>query len=434
VVFERDKMLQGQTARMLYFDLYSTDANLGGMLPSDLDGSAPAAGTPNYFVEVDDDAWGYSPDQLQIWEFKTDWNNTPNTTFSKVQTLPVAAFDSDMCGGARNCIPQPGGTAVDAIADRLMYRLQYRNFGAHQTLVVNHTVDVDGANHAGVRWYELRKSGGPWAINQQSTFAPDSAHRWMGSIAMNGAGDMALGYSVSSASVYPSIRYTGRLAADPPGVMAQGEASLWAGSGYQTHSSGRWGDYSQMSVDPLDDCTFWYTAEYYASTAASGAPWQTRIGSFRFSNCDGGPTPTPTPTGAPTATPTPTAVPPTPTPTATPAASAMHVGDLDGAASNTTSTRWQARVTITVHDANHAPVASAVVSGAWSNGTTGTASCTTGASGQCTVTKSNLARARVASVTFTVNNVTKSGFTYQAGANHDPDSDSNGTVITVARP
>lgn len=438
VVFERDKMLQGQTARMVYFDLYSRDPNLGGMLPSDLDGPAPAAGTPNYFVEVDDDAWGYSPDQLQVWEFKTDWTTPANSTFTNVQNLGVTAFDSNMCGGARNCIPQPGGTKVDAIADRLMYRLQYRNFGSYQTMVVNHTIDVDNTDHAGVRWYELRKSGTSWAVNQQGTYAPDAAHRWMGSVAMNGVGDMALGFSTSSTSIYPSIRYTGRLAADPAGQMSQGEATLFAGTGYQTHSSGRWGDYSMMAVDPTDDCTFWYTTEYYAAGATS-AGWQTRIGSFKFSNCGVvAPTPTPTSTGvAPTATPTATAttVPPTATPTATPApGSTMHVGDLDGVGTNTSSTRWKADVTITVHDASHNPVSGVSVSGSWSAGATGTANCTTAANGTCTVSKTNLARNRVSSVTFTVNSLSKTGFTYQSSANHDPDGDSNGTTIKVNRP
>jgi PKD repeat protein len=163
-----------------------------------------------------------------------------------------------------------------------MYRLQYRNFGGHQSMVVNHTVDA-GSNHAGIRWYEMRDNGGGWGIHQQGTYAPDSDHRWMGSIAMNGAGDIAMGYSVSSNSTYPSIRFTGRLAEDTLGQMTQGEGEIIAGSGYQTHSSGRWGDYSMMSVDPVDDCTFWYTQEYYAVVGV--APWQTHIGSFKLAEC-----------------------------------------------------------------------------------------------------------------------------------------------------
>ena len=431
VVFERKKMLLGQTARMVYFDMYNTDANLGGMLPSDLDGPVPAAGTPNYFLQVDDNAWGYSPDQVQLWKFAVDWNNTANSKFTKVGTLPVTAFDSNMCAGSRNCIPQPGGTKVDAIADRAMYRLQYRNFGSYQTLAFNHTVDVDGADHAGVRWYELRNTAGTWSIYQQGTYSPDATHRWMGSVALNGKGEYALGYSASSTSVSPSVKFTGREPSDTLGQMTLGENTIVAGTGYQTHSSGRWGDYSQMSVDPVDDCTFWYTQEYYA-TPNSSAGWQTRIGSFKLPLCGGVPNPTPTPTDTPTPGPSTT---PTNTPTATNtpvAAVGMHVGDLDGVGTSTGGLRWKADVTITVHAADHTLLSSAQVSGSWSVG--GTSSCTTGQNGTCTVTFSNLAKNRNSSVTYTISNVTKSGYTYQKDSNHDVDNGTNGTTITVNRP
>lgn len=285
VAFERDKMLAGLTAQKVYFDLFGVDSNLGGMLPSDLDGATPPpAGAPNYFMQMDDDAWGYSPDQLQIWKFHVDWATPANSTFTLHTTLPTGAFDSNLCGYARNCIPQPGTTAkVDAIPDRLMYRLAYRNFGTHEALVMNHSVDASGADLAGVRWYEVRDPGGAPTIHQQGVVAPDSLHRWMGSLAMDGAGNIGLGYSVSSATVFPSIRYTGRLAADPLGTMPQGEAELIAGTGSQTSTSSRWGDYSMMAVDPVDDCTFWYTTEYYNVTSTSG--WRTRIGSFKFPGC-----------------------------------------------------------------------------------------------------------------------------------------------------
>lgn len=283
VAFERDQMLDGESARMVYFNLYNVDPNLGGMLPADLDGPVPPSGAPNPFAQVDDGSWGYtSQDQLQVWNFHVDWNNPSSSTFTFDRALHTAAFDANMCGYSRNCIPQPGGTDVDAISDRLMYRLQYRNFGDHQSLVVNHTVDV-GGDHAGIRWYELRDSGGGWGIRQQGTFAPDGDHRWMGSAAMNGSGDIALGYSVSSGITYPSIRFTGRLAGDTLGEMTQGEGTIVAGSGFQTHSAGRWGDYSMLAVDPVDDCTFWYTQEYYPSWG--NAPWHTRIGSFQLSDC-----------------------------------------------------------------------------------------------------------------------------------------------------
>jgi hypothetical protein len=179
--FERDKLLLGgdSAPRMVFFDLYPDDKTLGGMLPADLDGPPPPLGSPNPFVQMDDNAWGYAPDQLQVWNFSVNWASPSSSTFIFQEALSTASFDSNMCSDDPNCIPQPGGTKVDAISDRLMYRLQYRNFGDHQSLVVNHTVDT-GGDHAGVRWYEIRNTGVGWSIFQQGTWAPDSDHRWMG--------------------------------------------------------------------------------------------------------------------------------------------------------------------------------------------------------------------------------------------------------------
>lgn len=291
-VFERDKMLAGQPARQVYFDLYNVNQNFGGMLPADLDGPPPPAGTPDYFAEVDDSTWIGSQDALRIWEFHVDWTNTTNSTFgvsgNPNATLPVANFNP-LCLTTRSCIPQPGTTSgLDAVADRLMHRLQYRNFGSYATLVTNHTVDA-GNGRAGVRWYELRQSSGVWSIQQQGTYngdTSDTANRWMGSAAMDKNGDIAIGYSVSSSTIYPSIRYTGRLAGDPPNTLPQGEATLISGGGSQLDSRSRWGDYSMLGVDPTDDCTFWYTQEYYPSTSITG--WHTRIGSFAFPSCFAG--------------------------------------------------------------------------------------------------------------------------------------------------
>ena len=305
VVFERSRMLDGQPARMVAFEK-STD-NLGGMLPSSLDGPAPPPGTPNHFVQMDDGAW-FNPqvaDRLQIWAFQVDWTvDPPAATFGPSQptdpdvaavVLPTAPFDSNMCGYQPNCIPQPGADffgfpspPVDALSDRLMHRLQYRRFPTHEAIVTTHTVDT-GGDRAGLRWYELRKdSGGVWTIHQQGTYAPgDGDHRWMGSIAMDQAGNIALGFSVSSATTWPSIRYVTREAADPLGEMGQ-EASIVAGAGAQLDSSGRWGDYSAMSVDPTDDCTFWYTQQYYSELEYFyGRNWQTRIASFKLPSCGG---------------------------------------------------------------------------------------------------------------------------------------------------
>jgi hypothetical protein len=288
VVFERQKMLLGQPAQAVYFDLYSIDPNLGGMLPTDLDGQAPPAGTPDYFMEADDNGYGFPQDQLEMWAFSVNWTNPGASSFTHVANLATAAFDSNMCNGSRNCIRQQGTTRrLDAIADRLMYRLQYRNFGSYQTIVANHTVDVNNTDRAGIRWYELRNSGSGWNIYQQGTYSPDATGRWMGSAAMDASGNIAIGYSASTNTMYPAIRYTGRLAGDALGTLSQGEATLFAGTGAQTHSASRWGDYSSLSVDPVDGCTFWYTNEYIQTTGS--APWRTRIGSFQLPGC-GGPT------------------------------------------------------------------------------------------------------------------------------------------------
>jgi hypothetical protein len=493
VAFERDAMLNGQSARMVYFDLYNVDPNLGGMLPADLDGPVPPAGAPNPFVQMDDNAWGYSGDQLQTWNFHVDWNNPSNSTFTFDRAIPVSSFDSDMCGYARNCISQPGGTKLDALSDRLMFRLQYRNFGSYQTMVVNHTVDANGSDLAGVRWYELRDNGSGWGVYQQATYSPDNANRWVGSVAMNGQGDIGLGYSVSSTTVSPSIRFTGRLAGDPLNQMTQGEGTIVNGSGYQQHTSGRWGDYAMMAVDPVDDCTFWFTTEYYNSISNAG--WQTRIGSFKLASCgtptDSAPTVTITnpsngatvsssvnltanasddngvtqveffvdnvSMGVDTAAPFEAAWDTTAYSDGThtvsavatdtigqtgsdsvsvtvqnaPAAS-IHVGDLD-ASTTVRRNNWSATVTITVLNSGGSPVANVTVTGNWSDSANGsTNTCLTDSNGQCSVTTGNM-KNNVSSTTFSVTDLSGAGYTYDSSANTDPDGDSNGTVIDVVR-
>src|SRR5574341_192984 len=259
VALERDKMLQGLAAQTVAYELSPTQ-NFGGMLPADSDNAPPPTGAPAIFALIEDNEFNPSlipEDRLQIWEFHVDWKKPESSTFSQVAVLPVAPFSSSPCGWSP-CVPQPDFNAqgqpsprLDTLSDRLMYRLQYRNFGTYQTLVTNHTVDV-GGDRAGIRWYELRNSGSGWGIHQQGTYAPsDGLHRWMGSIAMDGAGNIALGYSLASRTVYPSIAYVGRQASlQNLGVMTESEAIMMSGSGAQEHSSGRWGDYSSLSVDP----------------------------------------------------------------------------------------------------------------------------------------------------------------------------------------
>jgi uncharacterized repeat protein (TIGR01451 family) len=164
-----------------------------------------------------------------------------------------------------------------------MFRLAYRNFGDHEALLLNQAVDAgDFPNHSAIRWYELRKTGASWSIYQQNTFAPDTDHRWMGTMSMDRFGNMAIGYNVSSGSVFPSIRVAGRLAGDPIGSLAE-EFTLQAGSGSYTGTS-QFADYSQMVPDPLDDCTLWFTGTYQPVTS-NQYTWATQIGAFRFPEC-----------------------------------------------------------------------------------------------------------------------------------------------------
>jgi len=292
---DRQRMLLGQAATYQRF----TAPPLGGfpfqaLIPSDLDGATPPpAGAPNYFMRHRDDevhnpgSNDPSQDFVEVWELDVDFITPANSSFTGPLNIPVAEFDSTLCGlSAFLCFPQPGtSTRLDPLREVVMWRLQYRNFGSHETLVGNFVVDTNGANHGGIRWFELRKIGaGAWTLHQEGTFAPDEHHRWLGSIAMDGDGNIAMGYSISSQTVYPGIRYTGRLASDPSGTMPQGEYTVIDGAGSQTGTT-RWGDYSSMNVDPSDDCTFWYTNEYMPATGG----WRTRIASFRFPTCGGEP-------------------------------------------------------------------------------------------------------------------------------------------------
>ncbi len=295
IVLDRVKMLAGDPNAG--FQQFNLSTSYGSLLPADMDGTTqPAAGSPEIYM-------ARGSNTLQMWKYDVDWVNPANTSFTGPTNLSTAAYNV-LCSGTRSCIPQPGTTVkLDGIGDRLMYRLAYRNFGDHESLVANHSVNVSNGL-AGVRWYEVRNPYGAPSIYQQGTYSPDSTNRWMGSVAMDGSGNMAMVYSAASSSVYPGIRYTGRLAGDPLGTMPQGENTLIAGTGSQTGTGSRWGDYASITVDPTDDCTFWFTTEYIRTTG--GAPWQTRVGAFKFPGCGGTPA-TPTPTAVATNTPLPTA-------------------------------------------------------------------------------------------------------------------------------
>lgn len=283
---DRSSMLAGNQATMQCF-------NGGGypsLLPSDLDGDtgnpgsteAPPASAPDYFIDF------ANTSSLDLFQFHVDWQNSANSTFTGPTVIPVANF-SEACGGG-TCVPQSGtNQQLDSLGDRLMYRFAYRNFGSYQSLVVSHSVDT-GSGNTGVRWYEIRDSGQGMSLYQQGTFAPDSSYRWMPSIAEDESGDIALGYSVSSSTMHPAIRFTGRVPGDQLGTM-ETESSIVEGGGSQSYVLGlsRWGDYSSMSVDPNDDCTFWYTTEYLQANGAFN--WSTQIASFVFPGCGTAATP-----------------------------------------------------------------------------------------------------------------------------------------------
>jgi len=299
--FDRAKMLAGDpSAGFVYFNLNlaTHPEGIGGALPSDFDGvNPPAAGAPNTFSYFLATEFGDALDALRLFDFHVDFAVPANSTFTERTESPiaVAAFNPLSPAGRadiRQPAPATDAHAVDSISDRLMHRLQYRNFGTHESLVTTHTVNTGTGTtlatyKAGVRYYELRRSGGTWAVHEQGTFSPDADNRWMGSAALDNGGNLAVGYSVSSLTTFPSIRYAGRLASDPPGGLAQGERSLVAGTGVQRSTGSRWGDYSMLAVDPSDECTFWYTTEYYtaASQLTSTVGWLTRIGSFKFDQC-----------------------------------------------------------------------------------------------------------------------------------------------------
>jgi uncharacterized membrane protein len=254
----------------------ATIANDAGFLPSDLDGSTlPPAGSPAVFLTFE------TLSSLRYYRMSPNFANPGSSTLSAPTDIAVASFN-EACGNGGTCIPQSGTSQqLDSLGDRPMYRMAYRNFGDHDALVFNHSVAAGSS--VGVRWYELRSPlTGAFTLYQQGTFAPDSTYRWMGSAAMDHAGDIAIGYSASSSSLFPAIRYTGRTPSDALGTMRT-EISLREGTGSQTGGLSRWGDYTALRIDPSNDCTFWYTNQYLQSNGSFN--WATFIGSFNFTNC-----------------------------------------------------------------------------------------------------------------------------------------------------
>ncbi len=277
--FDRAAMLAGTPATVVTFrDPAFFNGVSDPFMPADLDGTnAPPAGAPNPFLT--EGIGGTWP----LYRFHVDFATPANSTFTLASPLTPAPL-TPLCVNQPSCVPQLGSAdGLDGLADRGMFRNAYRNFGnGHEALVGNMSVSSNGV--AGVRWFELNHvtSGTPSFV-QQSTYQPDSTWRWMGSVAMDHVGDLALGFSASSAAIHPKIGYSGRLVTDAPSQLLQGEADLFQGTGSQQGTGNRWGDYSDMTVDPADDCTFWYTTEYYSVTSTFN--WRTRIGSFKFPSC-----------------------------------------------------------------------------------------------------------------------------------------------------
>ena len=270
---------------------FSVPRTVGGvsvfsLLPSNARAvtGAPPAAAPNYFASI------YGSYAIRVWKFHVDWSTPSNSTFTGPTNVGIATFNV-----GPGDVPEKDGNNLDTLSYRLMMQNQYTNIGGRESLWLTHTVGNGGTpNTAQVRWYELPVTGGAISsVRQQSTWAPDASNRFMPSLAVDKKGDMAIGYSVSDSSMYPALRYSGRLAGDALNQLTQGESTLVQGLGYQccTFSDGstntRWGDYSAMSIDP-DGCTFWYTGEYYDAhpTTKADDDWLTRIGSFTLPGCN----------------------------------------------------------------------------------------------------------------------------------------------------
>lgn len=287
VAFERERMLAGNpAARYVRFSVPgSGGSTFFSLQPAHWEGATPPPpGAPNVFtMAYDVGAWGGAgSDGYQLWEFAVNWTNPAASTFTALGRVPTTAFDANLCNFS-SCVPQPSpGELLDTLGQFTMFRLMYRNLNGIEVLVGNHTVDV-GSNRAGMRWFELRKNG-TWGLHQTGTYAPaDGLHRWMGSAAMDEAGNIMLAYSTSGTSLNPSIRYTSREAADPLGTLPGGEVDCVAGGGVQFGSSNRWGDYSAISVDPVNACTFWLTGEYYVNSG--NFDFKTRICKVTLTSC-----------------------------------------------------------------------------------------------------------------------------------------------------
>jgi hypothetical protein len=292
VAFQRSAMLAGAPAAAQQFVIPASPGTHGSLLPSDFDGTyLPPLGAPNYFMDALTVAGANT--LISLWKFHVDWATPGNSTFG----INGGAYDPNynlassynmLCPATsrQTCIPSPAGN-LESLGDRMMWRLAYRNYRGYESLVSNFTVDA-GSSRAGLRWFEVRNLATTPSIYQQGTYAPaDTQHRWTGSIAEDRMGNMALSFSSSrNAAGNPKIAYTGRLVTETLGSMLQGEAIVLSSDGQQTGGA-RWGDYANISIDPNDDCTFWFVNEYLldSGTSYDWSEWATRIGAFKYPSC-----------------------------------------------------------------------------------------------------------------------------------------------------
>ncbi len=267
---ERDEMLAGNSnAQIVGFPLPNA-ATSGFYSPGGFNcigPNLPPVGTPQPIIYLQDDAWsGISQDHLKVWNVSVNWSNPNSSSISSPQIINTAPFDSVFDNGSFSNLDEPGnGPDIDALQATMMYMTNYRRFGSYNSAVLNFAVDVSGNDSkAGIRWYELRQTadGQPWTIYQEGTYSQPNYSTFCGSISMDAQGNIGLGYTIVSSTVYTSLRYTGRQASDPLGTMTIAEQNIVDGDAQNNRGDGRYGDYAQLTVDPTDDMTFWHIAEY----------------------------------------------------------------------------------------------------------------------------------------------------------------------------
>ncbi|PVW14801.1 GEVED domain-containing protein [Marixanthomonas spongiae] len=282
---ERDALIAGDPdPKIIGFNLPGVTNNPNTVFspePANLTGTSFPADVPGYIVYLQDDGWsGVSFDHLKIWEIELDWNNTSNSTISAPLEIPTTPFEATFAPFGTGDVEQPGTSQkIDMIGGVISYAANYRSYGSHNSWLITFNVDIDGNDTSGIRWIELRNdASNGWSIFQEGTYAPADGHsRFMGSAAMDAAGNIGMGFNIASNTLPAGIRYTGRFNGDPLGEMTVAETTIVDGIGVQTNTN-RFGDYSHLTIDP-DNFTFWHTAEYFASNNF----WTSRVASFSLS-------------------------------------------------------------------------------------------------------------------------------------------------------